>query len=584
MDRFRQTPTILTLLVLGGCTADLTCGVGTKLEDGACVSDGSTITNTNTNTNTVTTGLECGEGTEEVNGECVAISTGLDCGEGTVEVDGECVPSALEPGHYESPMVELRRSQGDEDHMHIQEARYRESDAKLFICSYTLVVLDATEPQDPDWLVQGVTAVTPSDSDRDPGCHRLDWSDDDPNIWFTTHRKNASFATYLSAWDLQMDPKDPASVDMVQIEPALQEEGVSYEGIDYANGHLFGAIHEGGIAVWDFDGATFTRIGENTEFDNAWDIVVHESGSFAVVADGLAGLVTVDVSDPTSPQVLGRVSTGGAAEVLVLNGDIAYVASGAAGLVIVDVGDPSSPVVLSTTSTPGTAVGIDYSDNKVFLAAWNDTRVYDVTDPTAPAMIGGTWQTVEQTYDTDEGLRPDITARTLGVAGYGNFVFIGNWWVPFIYEVHPEYVAPYIVLPETFSNVGFGPVEVGATGTTTFEFSNDGTAPLTAYDIWTSNSSFTVSPTQVVVNPGESAVLTLTYTATIAEEETASLYIYSDDPQEPVREAWLVGNQPGLGVGVPMPETTGTLVDGNSWSYMESGFGAVTVLAYFATF
>jgi hypothetical protein len=33
-----------------------------------------------------------------------------------------------------------------------------------------------------------------------------------------------------------------------------------------------------------------------------------------------------------------------------------------------------------------------------------------------------------------------------------------------------------------------------------------------------------------------------------------------------------------------MPEATGDLVDGTTWSYTEDALGSVTLLAYFATF
>src|SRR5215203_2696 len=65
----------------------------------------------------------------------------VSCGPGTERSDLQCVASSaeppLEPGHYASPLVQLQRLQGDEDHMHIAQVKYRESDARLFYCSYT---------------------------------------------------------------------------------------------------------------------------------------------------------------------------------------------------------------------------------------------------------------------------------------------------------------------------------------------------------------------------------------------------------------------------------------------------------------
>jgi hypothetical protein len=583
-----------TTEVDGECVAasGLACGAGTTEVDGECVA---------------ASGLTCGEGTEEVGGACVAMST-VSCGDGTTEVDGQCVPestlacgpgtedtggicspTALVPGQYPSPLVHLAKEQGDASHMHIQEVRYRATDAKLFICSYDIAILDASNPQNMDWMAEGIRAETPSGSPRDPGCHRLDWSDADPDIFFTTHRKNIDFATYLSAWDMNTtcDPEDPedCELEVTQILPALQEPGVSYEGLDYRDGLIYVALHTDGLAVYDFDGATFARIGEVTDgLDNAWDVVVHDSGSFAVVADGLAGVATVDISDPTAPVVLGHVPTAGEAEVVVLDGDTAYVAAGAAGLVVVDVSDPANPAILSVTDTSGPAIGLDYDSGKAFVAAWNDTRVYDVSDPAAPALIGGVRLEVDQPYAGDPGLRPNKTARTLGVAGYGDTAFIGNWWVPYTYQVFADHKAPMMVLPESYANVGFGPAAVGESRTAKLRVDNHGTAPLTLYNIWAENPAFTVTTPEARIPAGGWFDIEMVYTASTTDMETSVLHISSDDPLQTKRTAWLVGNQPGLGVGVAMPETTGVLIDGTDWSYMEDAYGKVTLLAYFATF
>ena len=77
--------------------------------------------------------------------------------------------------------------------------------------------------------------------------------------------------------------------------------------------------------------------------------------------------------------------------------------------------------------------------------------------------------------------------------------------------------------------------------------------------------------------------MSITYTASGTQKETAFLQISSDDPDNRNRTGYLVGNQPGLGVGKPLPETTLALVDGGQWSSSEAK-GQVTLLAYFATF
>lgn len=516
---------------------------------------------------------------------------GLTCGEGTQEVDGECVPAdpvadggaaTLEPGHYESPLVQLQRVQGEEDHMHIYEVKYRESDQRLFFCSYTFGVIDAADPQRMEYLAQGLKHATPSGSPREPGCLHLAWDDDDPDLVYTTHSGNIDFAPLLSGWDLRSDPADPDVLDPVQL-PALQEEGVSYEGIDVENGYVYVALRDHGLGIYERDEAAgFARIGTLTELSNVLDVAVR--GDTAFVTDEEIGLVTVDVSDPTRPAVIGSVATGGDARDLVLVGDLAYVAAGSAGLAVVDVSDLTAPKVIGGVETPGSAVGVAVAEDRAYVAAWNDTRVYDVSDPTRPSLIGAVRNTIDLDYEGDGGDRPEATARTFAVAAHGDAVFVGNWWVPYSYQVHAERQAPFIVVPEDAQYLSFGPpLGMGESATETLEIANHGTAPLTVFDIWTDNPAFAVEPAAVRIEPGESATLTLTYTATATEQEEAILQLWSDDPQQPVRKGYLVGNVPGLAAGQAMPEARAILMDGSDWTSADT-LGSVVLLAYFATF
>ena len=127
---------------------------------------------------------------------------------------------------------------------------------------------------------------------------------------------------------------------------------------------------------------------------------------------------------------------------------------------------------------------------------------------------------------------------------------------------------------------------------------NDGTADLTVYDVWTTNSAFVPNETGFVIPPGGTHTLTVTFTATIGidaldtadplapetAEETAILNIVSDDPAQPVRQGFMEANIDALGVGDPFPDANVTLTDGGDWLYSRDALGSVTVVAYFATF
>lgn len=478
-------------------------------------------------------------------------------------------PIVLEPGAYLSPLVQLQRLQGVEDHLHVDEIRLRE-DGLLLQCSYTFGVVDATEAGDMEYLSQNLRHTIPGD-DRRPGCIHLAW---DGDIVYTTHRGNIRNPTFLTGWDIT-DREAPVQL------PVLQEEGVSYEGIDVANGHIFVGLHETGLGVYRRDeNNEFVRVGLATGFTNAWAVLAR--GNTVFVTDGSGGLVTVDVTDPANPTVLGRVTTGGQATSVDVNGDIAYVAAGSAGMVVVDVSDLANPTIIGTVPLRGSAVRVAYSEGHVFVAAWNDARAYDVADPANPRFVGAVRITQDDS-DVPDGNRPDPTSRILGIAARGKEVFVGNWHVLYSYRLHPERQAPSIHLPEAVGLLDFGPVAVGESKTYPLEVTNQGTAPLTLLNNWVAGSSFSVTPRQARIEPGAKATLTLTYTPTTTEMETGYLQILSDDPLAPLRTGYLVGNQPGLGVGMQLPETTAILLDNEEWTSSQTQ-GNVVLLAYFATF
>ncbi|MGE3178476.1 MAG: DUF1573 domain-containing protein [Vicinamibacterales bacterium] len=482
-------------------------------------------------------------------------------------------PSASEANL--APLVQLHQLVGSNNHLHTDEVRYRASDKRLFHCAYDFGVIDGSRPDRLTYLAQALRHSIPGDARR-PGCIHLAWEGD---LVYTVHRGNIDNPAFLSGWKLQPDPADPAALAPVQL-PVLQEPGVSYEGIDTGNGYIYVALRQHGLGVYQYSAERgFRRVGTASGLSNAWGVRVR--GTTAFVSDGLAGLAVLDVADPRRPVVIGRVRTGGQTRGLALDGPRVFVAAGSAGLAVVDVTDPRTPRLVGQADMPGSAIRVDVSAGKAYVAAWNDARVYDVSQPATPRFIGA----VRLTRDIDfvEPGRAPVTSRTLGVAAAGDVMFVGNWHVIYSYRTHAERRAPNILLPEDLSLVDFGPVESGASVTVPLKVTNQGTAPLTIADVSTENPAFTVEPRSAHLEPGAAIELSLTYTATETGRTASLLHIRSDDPASPERRGYLVANRGGLSVGSPLPETTVTLVDGGRWSSTEAR-GQVMLLAYFATF
>jgi hypothetical protein len=573
-----------------------------------------------------TDSVTCGEGTSLQDGVCVADPvTTIVCGEGTHLEGDACVPDVvedtdlpvLERGYYEPPITWLQKQVGQggalgpggagQTHMHTSEMVYRaaaaDRPAMVFYCSYTFGVLNANDAQSMSYMAQGWFHYpngypeTPLSGTRAPGCVNLTLDEDDPNIAYTTHHGNLTDGdAFLSGWNIQMtrpDPARPTSVTLAPVQLPMTQEGngVSYEGLDYEGGYLYVALHEEGLGVFERDLETnvISRVATlSGELANAWDVRVVDG--LAYVADGEGGLAILDASDPLDLSLIGRASFPGSAHDLAVGDGVVYVAAQGGGLVLVDVSDPTAPEVMSTVPVPASAIAIDYDPavSRVYLGAWADARVYDVADPYNPEIIGGKRLDVHKAYSGDGGDRPNITDRVLGIAGRGDFVFNGTWWTPNSLQVHADRRAPYMFLPENINFLSFpGDLQPGETSEQTIIVRNDGNEPLTIYDMWADNPLFSVSPPQLRIPPGDDAVLSLTFTAgAVVQEEKTLFHIVSDDPTQPMRDAYLVGNQATLAVGDPFPETTATLLGaygGQEWSSVQET-GNVVLLGYWATF
>ena len=124
----------------------------------------------------------------------------------------------------------------------------------------------------------------------------------------------------------------------------------------------------------------------------------------------------VDVSDPSSAQLIGRTSTqidqygndvGGYSDALVLStdGKVAYVESTLYGLIVLDISDSTSPSVvgsidLDIPNSPGGASKLTLSPDGTtiyFAGDVTDLKVIDVRRPGTPVLVG-TYQTTGDSW------------------------------------------------------------------------------------------------------------------------------------------------------------------------------------------
>lgn len=153
---------------------------------------------------------------------------------------------------------------------------------------------------------------------------------------------------------------------------------------------------------------------------SSYPIGIHVVGPRAFVANAEAGLLVLDISNPSQPTRVGSLATSGQARAIQVVGNIAYVAHLSSGLQIFDVTNPSAPVRLGGYDTPGQGLAVAVSGTIAAIADGNrGLQLVDISNPTAPVLLGA--------YDTP-GNAEDVQivgSRAFVADGSGGLQIIG---------------------------------------------------------------------------------------------------------------------------------------------------------------
>jgi hypothetical protein len=121
------------------------------------------------------------------------------------------------------------------------------------------------------------------------------------------------------------------------------------------------------------------------------------AGQYAFVAVSYTGVAILNISQPTSPRIIGWYDTPGFARDVFVDGHYAYVADGDAGLLILDVSDPTRPVRVSSYQTPSEAAAVHVLGNYAYVveSRWSQPAlppasflILDVSQPSRPILAG----------------------------------------------------------------------------------------------------------------------------------------------------------------------------------------------------
>ena len=111
-------------------------------------------------------------------------------------------------------------------------------------------------------------------------------------------------------------------------------------------------------------------------------------GNFAYVADGTTGLSIFNISNPTTQFQTGWFGTAGTVVNVAVSGSTIYLADDLGGIYIVSSSGGGDPTQLGYINTPGRAKDLEVVGNTLYVANSGGLIAIDVTDSSAPAILG----------------------------------------------------------------------------------------------------------------------------------------------------------------------------------------------------
>jgi hypothetical protein len=130
-----------------------------------------------------------------------------------------------------------------------------------------------------------------------------------------------------------------------------------------------------GLEILDIsDPSAFFSVG-NYWCGDAYGVAIKDNTAF--VANGINGLLVLDVSDPSNPTFLCSYPTTGEASGVAVSGSYAIVADGPEGLLVLNISDPGNPFMVGYYDTPGFARNLVVSDDIAYINDGNYFGIYD---------------------------------------------------------------------------------------------------------------------------------------------------------------------------------------------------------------
>jgi len=188
-----------------------------------------------------------------------------------------------------------------------------------------------------------------------------------------------------------IDVTDPASTFLVG--------SYTFTSWDYyasevaVNGNYAYVSAQAELLILDISDPTLPTLETSIDVEARGGMVI--DGNYLYLAADSDGLVIVDISDPTTPEVLSATALASDATDVKVDGDYAYLSIDEEGMTVVDISDLSAPEVVgfgscggpSSDSGEADATHLDVKDDFIYLSCENNgISILDISDPTDPEL------------------------------------------------------------------------------------------------------------------------------------------------------------------------------------------------------
>jgi hypothetical protein len=185
--------------------------------------------------------------------------------------------------------------------------------------------------------------------------------------------------------------------EITGIEHRTQVDGMDAAGGLWTEGdHAYVSGQNTGFHVLDVSTPEDPQVvgGIPDQFTRDVDLLHYPNRTVAATAASGQGMVFVDVTDPTQPEVIGQALGGGEANVhnvaVVPGTHLVYNSRSVdtPGVDIVDASDPANPEVLGTfNDLTCHDIAFDGENERAFCAGVRETQIWDVSDPEQPEIL-----------------------------------------------------------------------------------------------------------------------------------------------------------------------------------------------------